>query len=220
MRPLPSPAAPAARGIKRITRGAAVVFWGLAALSALAAAARLTSAAELGLLALTLPLCWAGVDLLSAVVHWSLDTYGSPRTPLLGPIIADFREHHGHPEAILEKDFLDCCASAALLGIPLLLSAHLAAALLPAGGGLLLGAMTALTVGGMLTNYIHRIAHAPETPATMRALQRVGLILSPTEHARHHSGDHRAAYAITSGWSNRLLERTRLLERIEGLLSR
>jgi len=38
---------------------------------------------------------WLAADLLSGMVHWALDSFGSVRTPLVGPaLIRPFREHH------------------------------------------------------------------------------------------------------------------------------
>jgi len=172
------------------------------------------------LLLIALPLVWAGVDLLSGIVHWALDTYGSPETPLIGPVIGDFREHHVLPDAILEKDFLACSANAALLGVPVMIGAHITASALPVGGGLLLGGAVAFTSASVLTNYIHRIAHDPDSTPTQRKLQRWGLILKTEEHDRHHSGNYRCAYAITTGWTNGLAERFGLYERAEALIAR
>lgn len=46
-------------------------------------------------------LSYIASDIISGTVHWLLDNYGSTDTPVIGNIIADFREHHTHPNKIL-----------------------------------------------------------------------------------------------------------------------
>jgi ubiquitin-conjugating enzyme E2 variant len=42
---------------------------------------------------------WLLADLFSGLVHWALDSFGSVRTPVLGPaFIRPFREHHADPQ--------------------------------------------------------------------------------------------------------------------------
>ena len=48
-----------------------------------------------------------------------------------------------------------------------------------------------------LTNEIHAWAHAANTPTWIRRLQRLGLVLRPAPHARHHL--HGGTYCITGG---------------------
>ena len=66
-----------------------------------------------------------------------------------------------------------------------------------------------------VTNQIHAWAHGADAPKLIRALQRVGILITPERHARHHRGDR--AYAVVSGWSNALLDR--VLARTEILLA-
>ena len=49
---------------------------------------------------------WLGAwtaDLVTGVVHWACDTWGSTRTPVVGgTLIRAFREHHEAPRAMLD----------------------------------------------------------------------------------------------------------------------
>ena len=67
----------------------------------------------------------------------------------------------------------------------------------------------------MATNQFHMWAHATSVPASVRWLQRLGLVLSPERHARHHCGEFDRSYCMTSGWLNPLLDRIDLFGRIE-----
>ena len=46
-------------------------------------------------------------DLFTGLLHWFFDTWGSPETPVLGQVIAPFRQHHQTPLDIVRHDFLD-----------------------------------------------------------------------------------------------------------------
>jgi len=63
-------------------------------------------------------------DGITGCVHWACDTWGSPRTPWIGPaLIRSFREHHRDPRAICRHDWVEVNrepALAAALGFALL----------------------------------------------------------------------------------------------------
>jgi hypothetical protein len=142
------------------------------------------------------------VDAITGVIHWACDTWGSPRTPWLGPgLIRSFREHHRDPTAICRHDWIEVNREPALaagLGFVLL-------GLLPGWAGehpaLHAFAWTLLSFGA-IANQVHRWAHEARRPAAVRWLQRSGLVLSPARHARHHRVPHAAAYCIANGWLN------------------
>ena len=70
----------------------------------------------------------------------------------------------------------------------------------------------------MSTNLLHRWAHDPSPPAIARGLQRLGVVLTPERHARHHAPPYAAAYCVTSGWMNPLCERLKVWTRAEAVL--
>ncbi len=165
-------------------------------------------------------LCGAlAADAVTGVVHWACDTWGSDRTRWLGSaLIRDFRIHHRDPVAILSHDWVTvnaapgvaACAGLGLLALPAAQSAVGARPFVYA-------AVLALLAFGGGANQLHQWAHAPRPPRWVRALQRSGLLLSPRRHARHHAAEHTAAYCISTGWLNPLLDRVgawRALERI------
>ncbi len=171
-----------------------------------------------------LPLWWLapalllgllGADLVSGVVHWGFDTWGDLDTPVVGRLaIRAFREHHADPTVMLRHDFVETNGH----------NITLALVLTGAGLGLRPGfaalTLLAMAAGVAFTSQIHKWAHAPRPPVAVRALQRLGLILSPGHHARHHLAPHDADYCITTGWLNAPLGALGIFPRLERLVER
>jgi len=155
-------------------------------------------------------------DFISALVHWFCDTYFEEDTPLLGPaLIFPFREHHRDPMAMTHRRALEINNSNALSVIPFL------AAGVAADAPHSLFAQSWLVAFGAAvyaTNTIHKWAHQRRAPAPVRWLQRAGLLLRPAHHRRHHARP-TAAYGITTGWLNPLLDRTRFFRGLEALIA-
>ena len=192
-----------------------IAFGMVRTLSGLGDAVSLVAAALAMLLGL------AGADLLGGVAHWACDTFGSERTPVVGPlVIAPFREHHVDPQILARKDFFDASSSNAWAGLSLLTPWLL---LVPAPSTPLAVALDsfAVSLSGFvfLTNAYHQWAHQEEPPRLARWLWRLHLAIPPEHHARHHArGD--GAYCVTTGWCNAQLERWGVFERVERLVSR
>lgn len=168
---------------------------------------------------------WLIVDLLSGLVHWALDRFGSVRTPILGArLIRPFREHHADPAAITRHDFAETNGTSCLAALPLLV----VAAAMPAEGEgrFLLHALLVLVALGILAcNQCHRWAHMParRRPRAVRLAQRLGLILRPGEHRRHHRHPFDSHYCTAAGWLNAPLQAVgffRILERGLAVLAR
>jgi ubiquitin-conjugating enzyme E2 variant len=156
-------------------------------------------------------------DLATGLVHWLCDRFGSESTPLVGRyLIAGFREHHRDPEAIGRHAFLERSGANVGATLPVLALAHpVAGALEGAAAAGATGAALAFALLVALTNEIHLQAHRATRCRAVAWLQRLGLVLRPEEHARHHRGGHDRAYCIATGWSNRVLDRLRLFDRLE-----
>ena len=154
-------------------------------------------------------------DLLTGLVHWACDTWGTTTIPLLGPtLIRSFREHHVDPMSITRHDWAEINGEACLAASPFLIALcwlgvdHLGT----------FGAWWALstTVAAMVTNQFHQWAHMRHPPRLVKYAQKTGLILSVRSHARHHRSPFTVDYCITTGWLNRPLNAIgfwRLLER-------
>lgn len=145
---------------------------------------------------------WLAADLLSGLVHWALDSFGSIRTPVVGPaFIRPFREHHADALAITRHGFVETNGASCLGALPLLLGAAVA----PPGFAHALLTFTAL--GALAANQCHKWAHSDpgSLPGAIRALQRSRLILAPAQHARHHAPPFDRNYCTAAGWLNGLL---------------
>jgi ubiquitin-conjugating enzyme E2 variant len=165
-------------------------------------------------------------DLVSGLVHWTADTWFSESMPVLGRrFLRPFRVHHVNPDDFLRRDPIDCNGDVAMLNIPFLI----AALVLPdtaAGAAASLALLTFAAVS-LPTNQVHQWAHMASPPASVRWLQRRGIILSLEDHARHHREPYVANYCIATGWCNRWLTAIdffptceRLVTRIAGLQPR
>jgi hypothetical protein len=154
-------------------------------------------------------------DLVSGIVHWCFDTWGSEDTPILGRnFIAPFREHHRDALAITRHDFIKTNGNNCLAALPMLT----AACFMPTAStrGLFATAFLLFASLGLLaTNQIHQWAHAEHPPAVVRLLQRLHLILPFEHHQRHHAPPHDTHYCITTGWLNPLFGSLELHRRLE-----
>lgn len=160
-------------------------------------------------------------DLGSGLLHWFADTWGKQDWPIVGrALFAPFREHHRDPKAITRHGFVETNGASAAFAVPLVGLAWLVQDV-PAGwaiyGSVVLAGTATL---GVLTNSIHRWAHADRVPALVGLLQRRGLILSPAVHDQHHVAPHATHYCITHGWLNPLLSRLRFFRVLERAITR
>ena len=159
--------------------------------------------------ALAAALCaWAASDLLSGLVHWGFDTFGSVNTPFIGSaFIRPFREHHFDPLAITRHDFVETNGSNCLACSPLLISASL----MPLESGYAIAAQSFMrftALGVLATNQCHKWAHMGErAPAAVQWAQRAGIVLSPEHHKLHHTAPFDSHFCTSNGWLNAYLNR-------------
>lgn len=157
-------------------------------------------------------------DAMTGTVHWFCDTFFEETTPVVGrALIAPFREHHRDPLAMTRHGFLEltgnsCLALAPLLALVVVLGAARPSVALDAF-------VLALTGAAGATNVFHRWAHDPSPPLGARWLHRLGIVLTPSRHARHHAPPFAAAYCVTSGWMNGVLDRLQVFSRAEIVLA-
>ena len=162
-----------------------------------------------------------GADLVSGLVHWAGDTIGDTTVPFLGKnFIGPFREHHVDPKAITRHDFVEtngnnCIVVAgplglALWGTPEALDWRFVAC----------SVICTMSLFTVATNQFHKWAHADHTPAAVKSLQRMGLILSPQHHDIHHAMPHDKHYCITAGWMNPVLDKVRFFRGLEAVIHR
>jgi plasmanylethanolamine desaturase len=144
---------------------------------------------------------WILADLFSGLVHWSLDTFGSVRTPIVGPaIIRPFREHHADPAAMTRHDFIEVNGASCLGCLPLLAASFIA-------DGFVHALLLCTCVGILFTNQCHKWAHAEKRSFLIEKLQTLGIVLRPAEHAKHHTPPYNSHFCTANGWLNRPLNR-------------
>src|SRR5688572_27307355 len=159
--------------MRAVETGAVVLFFVLLAFS--------LEKLEAGYVPLAALLGWILADLFSGLVHWSLDTFGSVRTPVVGPaFIRPFREHHADPQGMTRHDFIEVNGASCLGCLPFLfLSLQL--------NGMVHAIVVFACLGILLTNQCHKWAHMDKPPALVGLLQRMRLILRAKEHRLHHT---------------------------------
>jgi ubiquitin-conjugating enzyme E2 variant len=156
-------------------------------------------------------------DLVSGIVHWLADRYGTESTPFLGAnFIRPFREHHVDPKAITEHDFIETNGSNCIVSAPFMAVAFFS---LPMESSLittfLLSETLAFCLTILATNQFHKWAHMDSPPFAARFLSKLSLALSSEHHNIHHSAPFDRNYCITAGWWNPLLERLKIFARVE-----
>ncbi|MEX2142138.1 MAG: fatty acid desaturase CarF family protein [Pirellulales bacterium] len=168
---------------------------------------------------LFVPLGMATADLLSGLIHWAADTWGSETMPILGRrLLHPFRVHHVNPGDFLTRRFLDTNGDVAMIVMPFLASIfwiplHMAA------GQSAAAFMLGLCGVGLFTNQVHQWAHMSCPPHPVRLLQYCCLILSRRVHERHHLSPHVTDYCIATGWCNGPLNRLDFFRRLESAVT-
>ena len=160
-----------------------------------------------------LPIALLISDLLSGIVHFLADNYGSEGTPFVGKrFCKPFRDHHVDPKGITRRGFIEANANTCILSLlPLAIVVWLGPYETgPAAFGATLGALILITV--IMTNQFHKWAHVDHPPRPVAALQRWGVILTKDNHDLHHIAPYDTYYCITTGWLNPLFDRLGVLK--------
>jgi len=156
-------------------------------------------------------------DLILGTVHWFCDAFFKENTPIIGTIVIQpFRDHHVHPQRITRYRFIEQDTTNFFLMLPPLAVAFWMGEPRPGSIGALFSCclLLGLATGSFGTNLFHKWAHAPNPPVLVSWFQRIGLILGPEHHQRHHS-DHSRGFCVTSGWMNPVLDALGFFPRLE-----
>lgn len=149
-------------------------------------------------------------DLISGLVHFLGDTFGSKNTPIVGAaFIEPFRYHHIDPEDITKHGFVETNGHNCLVSIPILMiMTHILLKYVATSAlaGFALATSYFLVLGVFLTNQFHKWAHTPTPPRFIQFLQHHRIILSPNHHRIHHTSPFTRYFCITTGWLNSLLD--------------
>jgi ubiquitin-conjugating enzyme E2 variant len=214
----PLPRWESSRGLARVVLASALI---VAPLLLVAATVRLAAAPAIGpwhLLVVLLGLMIA--DLLSGLVHWAADTWGSERWPVIGPrVLRPFRLHHVNPDDLLRRSFVDCNGDTAVVA-GIVLAATLAMPV-QAEPWLTAGVFLVSLAGWTLpVNQVHQWAHHPAPPRVVRWLQRCRLVLDRAAHDVHHDAPYATHYCILTGWWNQPLAALDAFRRLERIVTR
>jgi hypothetical protein len=137
-------------------------------------------------------------DLLSGLLHVVLDNERSLDISVIESLARGFQSHHRSPSDIYTMSLYN----------------HLYTMHLPLtivfGFVVLCGTSThyavflCLALMLHLMQMSHRWAHLPRPQISggLKALQRVGILLDPTAHRRHHRGKYDINFCIMNGWLN------------------
>ncbi len=161
-------------------------------------------------------------DLTSGVAHWAFDTWGNVDTPVVGRLaIRTFRHHHVDQKAITRHDFVETNGhNFALALLPASIGVWCVQPATAALSDVFVGmSLASATVFVSLTSQIHKWAHMARPPRAVQLLQRAGLLLSPENHAAHHTAPYTRSYCITVGWLNGPLRAFRVFEGLERLIT-
>mmetsp|Transcript_25823 Transcript_25823/g.43306 ORF Transcript_25823/g.43306 Transcript_25823/m.43306 type:complete len:347 (-) Transcript_25823:132-1172(-) len=173
-----------------------------AALAALGLVVEGVSTTSAPSVALAVVLGYVFSDLGSGVFHWSVDNYGSEKTPAFGGVIAAFQGHHLYPWTITTREFCNNIHKVATPAIPI--QALWLMAPLPGSVDVFLAVFSTMVI---LSQQFHSWAHTRKSqlPAPVIALQDAGVLVSRKAHGQHHRLPFDGNYCIVSGlWNNAL----------------
>jgi ubiquitin-conjugating enzyme E2 variant len=188
-----------------------LVFTALLALMLLRGAHAMDLRADAALLVVAFVSSMVAADLVSGLVHWFADTWGTVEWPIVGPtLVKNFREHHSAPTALAQKGLIETNGDNCMILVPV----QLLSLLVPLEGARVevrfgYAFILGFTFWIMMTNQIHKWAHMrPEDLSWfVHAMQKSRFVLSREEHVVHHTVPFESHYCITTGWLNRPLAR-------------
>jgi hypothetical protein len=138
----------------------------------------------------------------------------------LGPLerlVYDFKNHHPRPDALGRRSVTRLIGSTVVAGtLPLSLAINLACLLWPVPGWIVAG-LAAMLIGATFAQYFHGSLHRADNPPIVTLLRRLGLLMTPAAHQRHHD-TLRRDFSTNCGWSNPVLNRLFALAHRRGWL--
>ena len=156
-------------------------------------------------------------DLGTGIFHWSVDNYGSIKTPVFGSVCHAFQGHHDAPWTITFRSFCNNVFKIAYGTIPALL---LVAVAVPAGAVLTKVFLTLFINWWLISQEFHKWAHMRSVPPLVKFLQDSGVVLSRKEHGLHHTSPFESNYCILTGVCNPLLDATGFFRALEKIVYR
>lgn len=132
-------------------------------------------------------------------------------------LVYDFKKHHPFPDLLGRHGVWHLMkAPVIFVALPMSLALNAAALSLHPPSWLMVG-LVILLAGGALAQYFHGALHKAAAPWPVVLLRKLGLLMSPEAHARHHASL-KEDFATVNGWSNPLLNLLAATLRRRGLL--
>lgn len=157
-------------------------------------------------------------DVISVIVHFTLDNYFSATTPVVGSTVHYFREHHVYPTRMVGKSFIDTNSEICNTGIVLCTGIFGLQTLFPSLNSFFwnhtLGWTAFLCT---LINTVHCYTHMPmsKTPWFYRKLALdIPFFVHPDHHKTHHESLN-SHYSLYMGKMDVLFDMLYVLESIE-----
>jgi len=119
-------------------------------------------------------------------------------------VVFDFKTHHPRPDALGRRTLWRQIGSTVMVAtLPLSLALNVLALMTPLPGWAMAGAV-ALLLGGSFAQFFHGSLHRAHNPWPITAMRRVGLLMTPQAHQKHHDTLKRD-FSTNCGWSNPFL---------------
>ncbi|MDP3071496.1 MAG: fatty acid desaturase CarF family protein [Opitutaceae bacterium] len=154
-------------------------------------------------------------DFVAGAVHWLEDAYGSPDTPVIGPlVIRPNIVHHHHPRFFTRLTWWQSSRDLLLLCVALVLVAW--------WFDFLTWHIGLFAFVSANANQVHKWSHQTrkENGRIVSFFQDIGVLLTPKQHALHHSDPKNTFYCPVTNLVNPLLECIRFWHGAEWLIAR
>jgi hypothetical protein len=123
------------------------------------------------------------------------------RISILERIVYDFKRHHPNPELLGRRKTSHLMKGPVFLFmLPVSLALNLLFCLIPTPGWLIVGVVIFI-VGASLSQVFHATLHRQNVGFVIRAMRRLGLLMSVSSHKLHHD-TLTQDFSVISGWSN------------------
>jgi hypothetical protein len=173
---------------------------------------------------LAFPFAWIAGDVITGIVHWLCDTYGTVNTPIFGQaLIRHFRSHHTYPRDICVSPFAYTVGNVAIATLLTLPIPTYFAIINPNSvtWNLITFTYSIIALLTLMTNQFHKWAHleVERVPNYIKFLQKNKIILDPIHHKVHHTKPYESYYCITHGLANPFLEKIHFFRNLEKILA-
>jgi ubiquitin-conjugating enzyme E2 variant len=154
-------------------------------------------------------------DFVSGLVHWAEDAYGTEETPVVGPLLIRANiVHHHHPRYFTRLSWWKSSRDSAIANAVILM--------IGAWVGILGWQLWLFAFVSTNANQVHKWAHRTraENGRVITFFQDIGLLLTPRNHAVHHSDPKNTYYCPATNLVNPLLEWMRFWNAVEWVIWR